>query len=315
MITDSMISSKQVSSVAAVVVTYNRAELLRECILALSSQSCPLDIIYIVDNCSSDTTEDTVNKLVISSTTNIKYIRLDSNTGGAGGFHRGVKEAFDDGHSWIWLMDDDVEPYPKGLENLLKYKQHSQCIHGQRTSPDGTVYFWEAQFTPRFGLAIPYADTSFKNGASHCKVNVGCFEGMLIHRDIVEKIGFPDPRFFIAWDDTVYGYLASKHTSVLYVKELALKRKRALNYVELGFRRLAASSDLYRFYHIRNRALVKEYISSEPNFSPIFFGLTTVSLLVKEFLRALILERSFTALRPLMKGYFEHLKVNKVRLD
>lgn len=303
MTSETITTSKRQSTIAAVVVTYNRAELLKECILALSTQSRALDCIYIVDNCSTDETNDVVTELINTLGSLIKYIRLSSNTGGAGGFHRGVKKAFEDGHDWIWLMDDDVEPYPQGLENLLKYKEHSQCIHGQRTSPDGTIYYWEAQFTPRFGLAIPYADTSFKNGATYCKVNVGCFEGMLIHRNVVEKIGFPDPRFFIAWDDTIYGYLASKHTPVLYVKELSLKRKRSLNYIDLRFRKLTKTSNIYRFYHIRNRSLVKEYVCNEPTYSPFLFCITTIAFAAKEIVRSVILDKTFSSLLPLYQGY------------
>lgn len=302
MISNSKNNTLEPQSIAAVVVTYNRVDLLSECVVALSTQSQPLDCIYIIDNCSTDRTEDTVQQLIKSLKTKIKYIRLDTNTGGSGGFNRGVQEAIEDGHHWIWLMDDDVEPYPEGLKNLLKYQQYSKCIHGQRTSTDGTVYFWEAEFTPKLGLAIPYADISFKKGRSYCEVNVGCFEGMLIHRDIVKKIGYPDPRFFIAWDDTIYGYLASKYTPVLYVKELALKRKRSLNYIELGFRKLAKTSDLYRYYHIRNRSLVKQYLQNEPTFSPLLFNLTTATLLIKEVVRSIILDRNLSSFRPLYQG-------------
>jgi hypothetical protein len=37
-------------------------------------------------------------------------------------------------------------------------------------------------------------------------MNSGCFEGMFIHRDVVARLGLPDPRFFIYWDDSVYGW-------------------------------------------------------------------------------------------------------------
>ena len=42
--------------IAAVVVTYSRKELLGQCLDALLMQTCPLDAIYIVDNCSTDGT-------------------------------------------------------------------------------------------------------------------------------------------------------------------------------------------------------------------------------------------------------------------
>jgi GT2 family glycosyltransferase len=76
-------------------------------------------------------------------------------------------------------------------------------------------------------------------------INIGCFEGMLIHRAIVEQIGFPDPRFFVAGDDVVYGYLASRVTEVVYANVPAL--------IKLLPRKSISSFSLY--YHLRNHLL------------------------------------------------------------
>ncbi len=39
--------------------------------------------------------------------------------GGAGGFHRGVKEAYEAGFDLIWIMDDDVITAPDSLLSML----------------------------------------------------------------------------------------------------------------------------------------------------------------------------------------------------
>lgn len=59
-----------------------------------------------------------------------------------------------------------------------------------------------------------------------CFVNVGCFEGMLISREIVNKIGFPNKNYFIVGDDLEYGFLASHYTNVSYVKSAKIIRKK-----------------------------------------------------------------------------------------
>ena len=46
---------------------------------------------------------------------------MHENTGGAGGFHEGVKRAYKKGYDWLWLMDDDVEVKEDTLEKLGKY--------------------------------------------------------------------------------------------------------------------------------------------------------------------------------------------------
>jgi len=47
--------------VAAVVVTYNRAEMLRQCLMSLQKQTMPCDIL-VVDNASTDDTQALVQR-------------------------------------------------------------------------------------------------------------------------------------------------------------------------------------------------------------------------------------------------------------
>ncbi len=233
-------------TVAAVVVTYNRKELLVECLDALLGQDPPIDAIILVDNQSMPDTplllkekgflkelppEESVGAW--ESTTchpdfpaiPITTIRLPENTGGAGGFHEGVKKAFEAGFDWLWLMDDDVEPQKNCLGEQMKFKSLSKCIHPRKIFPDGTPLEWEGYVSIVTGQRVFLQDISFKKGAEYCETNTGCFEGMLVHRDIVSKIGFPDKRFFIAGDDSTYGFLAHLHTKVLYARDPIFLKK------------------------------------------------------------------------------------------
>ena len=49
-------------TVCAVVVTYNRKNLLLECLEALLKQTRPIDAMYIIDNFSSDGTPETLKE-------------------------------------------------------------------------------------------------------------------------------------------------------------------------------------------------------------------------------------------------------------
>ena len=110
-------------TVCAVVVTYNRKELLLECMRGLLAQTRPLDAIYIIDNASTDGTPELLKeKGYINSAfkePNISYVRMPENTGGAGGFHEGIKRAYEDGCDWIWVMDDDVKAENDCLSQLM----------------------------------------------------------------------------------------------------------------------------------------------------------------------------------------------------
>ena len=75
---------------------------------------------------------------------------------------------------------------------------------------------------------------------------------MFIHRDIVGRIGLPDPRFFIYWDDQTYGWLASRITTSVIVNEFVLRRTREIKQWDMGIRHMNASSNAYRYYIMRN---------------------------------------------------------------
>jgi rhamnopyranosyl-N-acetylglucosaminyl-diphospho-decaprenol beta-1,3/1,4-galactofuranosyltransferase len=102
-------------SVYAVVVTYNRRELLLDCLAALDRQTHPLAGILVVDNASTDGTPEALER----SGFQLDYLRLRRNGGGAEGFHYGVRHAREAGCDWIWLMDDDCAPDADALERLL----------------------------------------------------------------------------------------------------------------------------------------------------------------------------------------------------
>ena len=108
-------------TVCAVVVTYNRKNLLLECLEALRKQTRPVQAIYLIDNASTDGTpelllekkyikklppenltepweeEFEVRNLTDGQPIKLHYVRMHQNTGGAGGFHEGVKRAYEKG--------------------------------------------------------------------------------------------------------------------------------------------------------------------------------------------------------------------------
>ena len=107
------------TKVQAVVVTYNRCDLLLACVGALAPQTEPLDGVIVVDSASTDGTEEALAGVEVRNRVPIDYIRLTRNGGGAEGFHYGLRAALGTDADWIWLMDDDCEPAPGALAALL----------------------------------------------------------------------------------------------------------------------------------------------------------------------------------------------------
>src|ERR1017187_4151842 len=206
--------------VCAVVVTFNRKSLLRNCLSSLLMQSRKVEEIVVVNNASGDGT----GEMLAQEFPVLRTLNLDRNVGGAGGFREGMRWAYEAGFDWMWVMDDDIEVEPGALAVMLDHRQISDFIHVRKSTVAGP-FVWEGLWD----LAGPYAvryreDLSFKNGKEWTVVPFGNFEGALIHRRVVSAIGYPDERFFIIGDDTIYGFLASLHTNVIYVNHFGIRR-------------------------------------------------------------------------------------------
>jgi len=207
------------TTIAAVVVTYNRKNLLQSCLNSLLQQTRKVDKIFVVDNASTDGTENLIKERYLPIYSDLAYIRLPENTGGAGGFHEGLKAAILEGFDWIWLMDDDVAPFGNCLEQLLKFTGISECIHPRRVYENDEVAHWEGYIDERSGFEIFFRDPSFDLYSKEwITVNYGCFEGMLVSRRVAQTISLPNKKYFIVCDDTEFGYSASKITNVIYTK-------------------------------------------------------------------------------------------------
>lgn len=104
-------------NVCAVVLTYNRKDMLERCLAALAVQTRRCDRILVVDNASTDGTPAMLAKHWGDI---VEVYSLRNNVGAAGGFNIAMRLAYGLGADFIWTMDDDVVAEPDALEELLK---------------------------------------------------------------------------------------------------------------------------------------------------------------------------------------------------
>lgn len=289
--------------VVIAIVTFNRSGFLRELLASAAAMDTAPFRIVIVDNASTDDTQQVIADSLTSLPDGmVVNHRLDTNTGGSGGFSEGTRVALELGADWVWLMDDDVEILPDALEQFAPWMQRFKVIHGRRYDFDGTPFYWQAKFNEFLGVPLPYSGKQF-NRDGYAITNSGTFEGMLVHADIVRRIGLPDPRFFISWDDAAYAWLAAQHTEVVYVDAFVLKRKREQKQVNLGVRHLNDGSPLFRFHVIRNRAYVGQYFREYGKLNRVGFGLGTTLTLAKEVFRLVVVQHTLKGVGDLVRGF------------
>lgn len=191
-------------TVAIVVVTYNRADMLRGLLDGLTKLDQPADAVIVVNNASTDHTAQVLAEAI---TPNLQVIDSPENLGGAGGFHLGTKAAVEQGWDRLYLIDDDVVPAHDCLEVLLA--QDEDCLFSVREDKNGKLIELAAlKFDLRNPLAIKpktasVMDTYPTRDALPERVAVEnvAFEGFMIRRTVLEEIGLPDPTYFIFYDD------------------------------------------------------------------------------------------------------------------
>lgn len=192
--------------VCAVIVTHNRKALLREALEALRQQSYPTSSILIVDNASTDGTEKMLRDDGLIGRADVEYLKLERNSGGAGGFHAGFERAHGAGYDWIWAMDDDTIAAPDALEQLLS--AYAQFQRSEAPDLLSSRALW-TDGSPH-PMNVPWPETldaaKLARAARHglSAIRAATFVSMLLHRSVVETYGLPIADYFIWSDDIEY---------------------------------------------------------------------------------------------------------------
>lgn len=204
--------------ICAIVVTFNRKELLLRCLKALAGQSAPLSAILIVDNASTDNTFEylTENSFIVnhvsqadhirSSYNNIEiyYYRLPKNTGGAGGFHTGLDNAvklkeFD----LYWMMDDDGYPSASCLEKLMPYvDKYDYVMPVSVDIDDFEKLSWPVRKKDNHKTTL-YSE--LKSSWGEIMNYIFPFNGSLLSGKILAEVGYPKKELFL-WGDEYEHY-------------------------------------------------------------------------------------------------------------
>ena len=203
----------------ATIVTYNRRDLLKENLEMLEKQTKQLDKVIVIDNCSKDGTQNFIKENFKNSKLNIDYHYMEENMGGAGGFFYGVKFAIEDGADFVWLMDDDGKPFNEfTFENIYNsakklYQQNKLLFLNSLVTYNGVDLSFGFDNKKSISEQLKVIEKEKEGNLLYYKVNP--FNGTLITKELVEKIGLPRKEFFISRDETDYMYRSKKAGAVL----------------------------------------------------------------------------------------------------
>ena len=186
--------------VIAVVVTYNRRELLLEALAAVHAQTRSPDAVIVVDNASTDGTAPAVRAHFPA----VRLAGLRRNTGGAGGFAYGTALALADDAGLIWYMDDDTVPEPDALRAMLDARDRYPASLRPPVLVASRVLWTDGRAhpmnTPR---AKPFAGGAERSAAAAVDcvpIRTASFVSILVDAGVCRQRGLPQADYFL-WND------------------------------------------------------------------------------------------------------------------
>lgn len=290
--------------ITAVVVTYNRLELLKQCLDALHSQTHPVDEIIVINNCSTDGTDSYLEQIK-TTRPEIKSTTLPSNVGGAGGFEAGVAIAVEQGANRVWIMDDDTLPTPTALERLLAVSESDPRIGFTCSRVDWTDGTMHLMNKPLFkGHRRP--DTPIDKVTVPIECNAATFVSLLVKREVIVKVGLPIGEYFIWHDDIEYtSRIVRAGWFGIYVPDSIVIHSTARN---LGATIIDApvGTEKRFYYQVRNQVATKRMDK------PALIAAISNRLRLRRFKRAVNKRADHRELfmEQVLKGYRDGLRFN-----
>jgi len=288
--------------IAAVVLTHNRLAMLKDSIKAMRAQTRKPDEIIVVNNDSTDGTDEWL--ATQPDLTVIRHKNL-----GTGGFYTGIKAAFQKGHDWIWVHDDDSFPLPDALEALTR------CPHFEKETTGflASLVLWKDGSVHNMNVMNPAFVSEWMGTVldERCfRVTSAAWTGMMFSRVAVAKVGYPIKEFFLWSDDSEYSSRVGEHFRCYAVLDSKLIHQTKEN---VG---ADSQTDPYDTKSIKVRCYYRNAVANGllAHVSLIRRLKRMAVFVTSEFIRAKSWGRKLAVLRFSAAGILLYLKIHKIDL-
>lgn len=271
-------------TVAAVIVTYNRLNKLKNVFASLEKLTKKPEYLVVVNNASTDGTKEYLETYRSSAERcndmNIEIVNLPENVGGAGGFSAGMKKGYELGADYVWISDDDGYPEPDALANLLS--GYNDAV--DELGPDVPFACSMVKYTDGSICEMNNPVTTWDwgrllaKGQNSVLVSSCSFVSVLVPRWALEDFGLPYKEYFIWFDDAEYTRRLSRGCPGIQVLSSVVIHDMGQN-KGVNFRQINEKNAWKFAYGIRNEASYR--LHHEGRFSYLSFC-RTVSLQMKE---------------------------------
>lgn len=293
--------------VTSVVVTFNRKKYLEENLNALLCQNDVDSDIIVVDNASTDGTEELVKSFISSYPNRIHYINTKKNLGGAGGFNIGIKEAIKRGYKYAWIMDDDSIPEKGALSSLIK----KAAVLNDNFSFLGSTVLWTNGKIHRMNqISVNdyiYDDMDAIRNNNLIRIGNCSFVGCFLNLYYAKQTFLPITEFFIYGDDAEYTLrLAHFAKSYLDLDSIIVHKTPTEN---VGAIEKETPERLGRYYYrYRNNIYIRRKQNKKAVLKYLFVAFTDVLRIIKTHNKSKI-KRIYIVAKGCVSGMFFNPKL------
>ena len=283
-----------IPKVSLIILNWNGKDVLRECLHSASDMDYSNYNIILVDNGSTDGSQDFVQQ----NFPEVDLIENEENLGFAEGQNIGIRHAIRTGAEYLFVLNNDVKFDRSVLSELVAAFERDESIwiagpilyHAENPTAvqkTGAMIEWSTGRTPWLRVKRP-------DRAPLKMVEVDSVGMFLAKAALFENIGLFDRKLFTYWEDTDLCLRAKKAgykvvcvlTARLWHKESHTSRKVP------GFR---------TYYITRNRFWMEKKYAS-PGARVLFYLFFFLGIFWFNSIRFLLVERNAEAFRALLTG-------------
>lgn len=273
-------------TVAVVILNFKAKENTLKCVDSVKKSDYKNLEVIVVDNNSGDGLDEEIKRIK-----GIHFIHNEENLGYTGGNNVGIKKALECGAEYIFILNMDTVIHSQAISNLIKGIEESGAgIAGPKILFFDQRTIWYAGGTldlanvlgghrgvdevDRGQYDIPEETQNVTGGA------------MIVKKEVFEKIGFFDDKYFLYYEDSDFCFRAKKAGfKLMYIPSAVVYHENA--------KATGLGSPRQDYYITRNRML----------FASKFLPLRTRFALLREAIRNFTMPARRKALFDFLTGH------------
>lgn len=233
------------------VLNWWRREDTFRCLRALAAQTCPPRWTVVVDNGCRELDESDVRRLVPGGI----YLQSDQNLGFARGSNLAMRRALDEGADYVWFLNNDAEPVPDALAELLRVAASGCSIIGAKILLTGNPPRLDSialHLDLRTGRVLLLGHGEIDRGQYDQLRDTAAVTGcaMLVSREVCERLGGFDESYFAYMEDADLCLRAQR----LHLRVAVAPRARVIHHRQLAASGRQSAESVY--HSTRNQLLL-----------------------------------------------------------